>query len=101
MQTTGSYWKPAETRVNPRWQQQLLVWAQVRGGDLVKGWKGWVSTLVIVFISGCLTVGAAELADISGNWRIILIAGVTPVLTAIINALNKYDTRYGLGADNG
>ena len=64
----------------------------------MKGWKGWVSTLLIIFVTAVIGAAVAAGLDVQGNWRTILIAGISAVLTAIVNALNPKDTRYGIGA---
>ena len=66
----------------------------------MKGWKGWASTLAIVFVTGAIGYAVTVGLDVQGNWRGILIAGISAMLTTIINAINPADTRYGVGASS-
>jgi len=65
----------------------------------MKGWKGIISTLLIIFVTAVIGAAVAAGLDVQGNWRAILIAGVSAVLTAVVNYLNPKDARYGIGAE--
>ena len=65
----------------------------------MKVWKGIASTLGIIFVTACIGAAVAAGLDVGGNWRAILIAGVSAVLTALVNYLNPKDTRYGVGSE--
>lgn len=60
--------------------------------------KNGIITLVTVFVFAALTSALAFNLNISSNWKAILIAGLTPVLSVISNWINPQYSGYGIGA---
>ena len=40
----------------------------------MKGWKGIISTLLIIFVTAVIGAAVAAGLDVQGNWRAILLA---------------------------
>ena len=62
----------------------------------MKNWKAMLTTIVTVFAAAAISAALAFNLDIANNWKAILIAGLTPVVTYIANLLNPGYANYGI-----
>jgi hypothetical protein len=63
----------------------------------MSNWKPMLTTIVTVFVSAALSAAAASQFNFTTQWKVILVAGVTAVLTYVINVLNPGYAQYGIG----